>query len=641
MENNKVVEFFGNLNLTILPANVAEYIKTQIIADNDISLMGDDDEDFVEVKNFIEENYPLAIAKSGAEVPVIEQPAAPAEPIVEEPVIEEPKPKTISEQIGEIEGLIGGYKLKMGRAKGEDKERYKDTIAGFELKLKRLKSKKESGGDVVVASASYSRPEDKQIPSTEVIDFSLSSNDPSHMADGGEIHKGDSIMINKFSDPAHEKDRSKYIGKELVVLFAKPNGTYEVFDRATGDKVPFDIDPKELVSYERYGWGGDLLKRSKELAQKGLGKIGSGKPSHPEEPTNKKGRYTLGDFNSDNFDHKGMLELASTVSDKWSTVELERLFLSLNDSNHRSLGDILLNYINSRKQKDANNEKIFMDKFLQSIKSELSKKYADGGGIEKNGDSTSASDSIRNTLDKINEILRKKDENWDEGLMKVTLPSIYAIDIANAESQGGTKHKWLTIEYGDSNIALINEVSMKEAGITESDVELIADFAKANNPDYRESSENMDSLEYAKSHREWEAMVAADKLPEIGDLVDTRGWTVYARSGNDGKTEKGFNKLAKKADDLMKSGDFVAIITEDAEQYYLRTRETKSQVDETRIYAKGGGFEKLSREVSKEYFGQHVPKKYQSEYGKTYTKEGAEEVGKRVAAKVYRKQQSH
>ena len=512
MENNKVVEFFGNLNLTILPANVAEYIKTQIIADNDISLIADDDEDFVEVKNFIEENYPLAIAKSGTEVPVIEQPAAPSEPIVEEPVIEEPKPKTISEQIGEIEGLIGGYKLKMGRAKGEDKERYKDTIAGFELKLKRLKAKKESGGDVVVASTSYSRPEDKKIPSTEVIDFSLSSNDPSHMADGGGIQDLDSLRNH-----VHNHVSSGYIGSRLYDLGYKDGLEYRAIDKVRAKMIDILIehgDKEYSVS--------NLNKLISDAAIIQLGK-----------PTN-----------------------------------------------------------------------------LESSHVGAMKKLKDGGGIPHVYDADSYEDA-RQAIE--GEFSNEKIED-----------SFTAEDVKYLAS---IVHKMREEDVEPLDIWESNEVQNYLTNLS----------AKYKN----KSSENMDSPEYAKSHREWEATVAADKLPEIGDMVDTRGWTLYARSGNDGKTEKGFNKLAKKADDLMKSGDFVAIITEDAEQYYLRTRETKSQVDETRIYAKGGGFEKLSREVSKEYFGQHVPKKYQSEYGKTYTKEGAEEVGKRVAAKVYRKQQSH
>ena len=58
--------------------------------------------------------------------------------------------------------------------------------------------------------------------------------------------------------------------------------------------------------------------------------------------------------------------------------------------------------------------------------------------------------------------------------------------------------------------------------------------------------------------------------------------------------------------------------------------------------AKGGGFEKLAHHVAHEYEGHKVPAKYQKVYHeKRYSHESAEEVGRKVAAKVYREQQSH
>jgi len=58
-------------------------------------------------------------------------------------------------------------------------------------------------------------------------------------------------------------------------------------------------------------------------------------------------------------------------------------------------------------------------------------------------------------------------------------------------------------------------------------------------------------------------------------------------------------------------------------------------------YAKGGkiGFDGLAEKVAESYVGKPVPKKYQAEYGKTYSEQEAEEVGKKVAGKVYREQQ--
>ena len=58
--------------------------------------------------------------------------------------------------------------------------------------------------------------------------------------------------------------------------------------------------------------------------------------------------------------------------------------------------------------------------------------------------------------------------------------------------------------------------------------------------------------------------------------------------------------------------------------------------------AKGGkiGFDGLAKKVAKRYVGKAVPKRFQEEYGKTYSKSEAMEVGKKVAGKVYREQQS-
>ena len=59
-------------------------------------------------------------------------------------------------------------------------------------------------------------------------------------------------------------------------------------------------------------------------------------------------------------------------------------------------------------------------------------------------------------------------------------------------------------------------------------------------------------------------------------------------------------------------------------------------------YAKGGkiGFKGLSEKVAKYYANKSVPSKYQTLYGKKYDKTEAKEVGDKVAAKVYRQQQS-
>ena len=150
----------------------------------------------------------------------------------------------------------------------------------------------------------------------------------------------------------------------------------------------------------------------------------------------------------------------------------------------------------------------------------------------------------------------------------------------------------------------------------------------------------MDSPEFAKAHREYEAFVANELPPHIGDNVDTRGWVLEDRSGNTGKTDKELERLKKRAKSYNERFD--VMITEDDKNYYLRTREKESYDGEIRVFGHGGGFEKLAHHVAHEYEGTKVPAKYQKVYHeKRYSHESAEEVGRKVAAKVYREQQSH
>lgn len=60
-------------------------------------------------------------------------------------------------------------------------------------------------------------------------------------------------------------------------------------------------------------------------------------------------------------------------------------------------------------------------------------------------------------------------------------------------------------------------------------------------------------------------------------------------------------------------------------------------------YKKGGsiGFKGLSNKVASNYEGKKVPQRFQSIYGKTYSQSEAQEVGNKVAGKVYREQQAN
>ena len=70
--------------------------------------------------------------------------------------------------------------------------------------------------------------------------------------------------------------------------------------------------------------------------------------------------------------------------------------------------------------------------------------------------------------------------------------------------------------------------------------------------------------------------------------------------------------------------------------------EKVDQIQGKKKMADGGaiGFDALAKKVAKNYEGDKVKKEFQDEYGKTYDKKEAEEVGKKVAGKVYRQQQA-
>jgi hypothetical protein len=70
--------------------------------------------------------------------------------------------------------------------------------------------------------------------------------------------------------------------------------------------------------------------------------------------------------------------------------------------------------------------------------------------------------------------------------------------------------------------------------------------------------------------------------------------------------------------------------------------EMVDQIQAKKKMAEGGaiGFDALAKKVADNYEGDNVKKEFQNEYGKKYDKKEAEEVGKKVAGKVYRQQQA-
>ena len=53
-------KYFESLNTSVFPEKVSNYLKTEILTDDDIDLLDESDEDFLDVKSLIEEMYPQA-----------------------------------------------------------------------------------------------------------------------------------------------------------------------------------------------------------------------------------------------------------------------------------------------------------------------------------------------------------------------------------------------------------------------------------------------------------------------------------------------------------------------------------------------------------------------------------------------------
>jgi hypothetical protein len=102
-----------------------------------------------------------------------------------------------------------------------------------------------------------------------------------------------------------------------------------------------------------------------------------------------------------------------------------------------------------------------------------------------------------------------------------------------------------------------------------------------------------------------------------------------------GLTEHGLKKGDTIKDNLFWEN---AITVKDKDGKFAKVNLDKGIRKES--MAKGGkiGFDALAAKVAKRYEGKKVPAKYQKEYGKTYDKQEAQEVGDKVAAKVYRQQ---
>ena len=153
--------------------------------------------------------------------------------------------------------------------------------------------------------------------------------------EGGEIGLGDSFAITKFNDPKHEYEIRKYANKELVVLFARPDGTIEAFVRSTGEKVPFKIDRKHI---EKYSKGGDVARK-----------------------------YKLGDKYSSDFDYEGMLTMGLSATIEWDIAKLQKLADSFEDVNYHTASEPLFDVIEYLKANNKDAAELSMFDFYNRI----------------------------------------------------------------------------------------------------------------------------------------------------------------------------------------------------------------------------------------------------------------------------------
>lgn len=102
-------EYFQSLNLAELPGKTSNYITTEVLPDNDIDLLDNTDEDFIEVKNYIAANHPKAL------------------PTYKEPASE------LTKQ--DYSAVIDGMKIMLQATKGTEKKSIKEAIDGLKIMM--------------------------------------------------------------------------------------------------------------------------------------------------------------------------------------------------------------------------------------------------------------------------------------------------------------------------------------------------------------------------------------------------------------------------------------------------------------------------------------------------------------------------
>ena len=100
-------EYFQSLNLAELPGKTSNYITTEVLPDNDIDLLDNTDEDFIEVKNYIAANHPKAL-----------------------PTYKEPAPELTKQ---DYSAVIDGMKLMLQATKGQERKNINEVLAGLKI----------------------------------------------------------------------------------------------------------------------------------------------------------------------------------------------------------------------------------------------------------------------------------------------------------------------------------------------------------------------------------------------------------------------------------------------------------------------------------------------------------------------------
>ena len=111
-------KYFKAMSLSALPEKASQYITSEILTDNDIDLLEETDEDFVSVKNLIDETFPDAFPAP--------KPSEPEKPAKTE--------ATVEDYIAALEGA----EIQFEFSKGKEKKNLKEYIDGLKVMIETM-----------------------------------------------------------------------------------------------------------------------------------------------------------------------------------------------------------------------------------------------------------------------------------------------------------------------------------------------------------------------------------------------------------------------------------------------------------------------------------------------------------------------